>query len=196
MSFFAIIHLPVHEHRPLLERCFTWVQPGGYLLATVGHQAWTGYKDEWYGAPMYWSHADEATYLTWFQELGFTLLWTRFIPEGDGGHAVSMRASSGAVAYPSGLKKRLYRRLPHARRPRSRSRGSNPCCVVLAQRYRRITVIVESTGIGRGINSDQRPFASLAQRREYPQPGEHGCAADAAAVLQPILHSESLATAM
>ena len=88
VSFFAIIHLPVYEHRPLLERCFTWLQPGGYLMATVGHQAWTGYKDEWYGAPMYWSHADEATYLTWFQELGFTLLWTRFIPEGDGGHVL------------------------------------------------------------------------------------------------------------
>jgi len=86
VSFFAIIHLPVHEHRPLLERCFAWLQPGGYLLATVGHQAWTGYKDNWYGATMYWSHADEATYRTWLQELGFGLLWTQFIPEGDGGH--------------------------------------------------------------------------------------------------------------
>ena len=45
---------------------------------------------------MYWSHVDEATYLTWFQELGFTLLWTWFIPEGDGGH-VLVCASSGAV---------------------------------------------------------------------------------------------------
>ena len=88
VSFWAIIHLPVHEHRPLLERCFTWLQPGGYLLATVGYQAWTGYKDDWYGAPMYWSHADEATYLSWFQELGFALLWTRFIPEGDSGHVL------------------------------------------------------------------------------------------------------------
>ena len=88
VSFFAIIHLPVHEHRPLLERCFTWLSPGGYLLATVGYQAWTGYKDNWYGAPMYWSHADEATYRTWLQELGFGLLWSRFIPEGDGGHVL------------------------------------------------------------------------------------------------------------
>jgi SAM-dependent methyltransferase len=88
VSFFAMIHLPVHEHRPLLERCFAWLHPGGYFMATVGHQAWTGYKDDWYGAPMYWSHADEATYLTWFQELGFAVLWTRFIPEGDGGHVL------------------------------------------------------------------------------------------------------------
>ena len=86
VSFFAIIHLPVHEHRPLLERCVTWLQPGGYLMVTVGHQAWTGYKEAWYGAPMYWSHADEATYLTWLQEIGFTMLWTRFIPGGDSGY--------------------------------------------------------------------------------------------------------------
>jgi SAM-dependent methyltransferase len=88
VSFFAIIHLPVREHRPLFARCFAWLQPGGYILATVGHQAWTGYQDNWYGAPMYWSHADEATYLTWFQEVGFTVLWTQFIPEGEGGHVL------------------------------------------------------------------------------------------------------------
>ena len=88
VSFFAIIHLPVHEHRPLLERCFTWLRPGGYLMATVGYQAWTGYKEEWHGAPMYWSHADEATYLTWLQEIGFTMLWTRFIPGGDSGYVL------------------------------------------------------------------------------------------------------------
>ncbi len=88
VSFFAIIHLPVHEHRPLLERCLSWLRPGGCLMATVGYQAWTGYKEEWHGAPMYWSHADEATYLTWLQEIGFTLLWTRFIPEGDSGHVL------------------------------------------------------------------------------------------------------------
>ena len=88
VSFFAIIHLPVHEHRPLLERCFTWLRPGGYLMATVGYQAWTGYKEEWHGAPMYWSHADEAMYLTWLQEIGFTMLWTRFIPGGDSGYVL------------------------------------------------------------------------------------------------------------
>ena len=88
VSFFAIIHLPVQEHRPLLERCCTWLRPGGSLMATVGSQAWMGSKEAWHGAPMYGSHADEATYLTWLQEIGFTLLWTRFIPEGDSGHVL------------------------------------------------------------------------------------------------------------
>lgn len=86
VSFFAMMHLPVQEHRPLLERCCTWLRPGGSLMATVGSQAWTGYEEAWRGAPMCWSHADEATYLAWLQESGFTMLWTQFIPEGDSGH--------------------------------------------------------------------------------------------------------------
>ena len=88
VSFFAIIHLPVHEHRPLLERCFAWLQPGGTLLITVGHRAWTGYQEAWYGAPMYWSHADEATYVIWLREIGFVVQWKEFIPEGAGGHVL------------------------------------------------------------------------------------------------------------
>ncbi len=88
VSFYALIHLPVAEHRPLLARCFDWLQPGGLLLAIVGHSAWTGTEAAWHGAPMYWSHADEATYLRWLAEIGFALEWTRFIPEGDGGHTL------------------------------------------------------------------------------------------------------------
>lgn len=32
--------------------------------------------------------SDEATYLTWLQELEFAVLWTRFIPEDDGRHVL------------------------------------------------------------------------------------------------------------
>jgi len=37
---------------------------------------------------MYWSHADRATYLALLKETGFEVLWTRFIPEGTGGHTL------------------------------------------------------------------------------------------------------------
>lgn len=88
VSLYALIHLPLVEHRPMLEHCFAWLQPGGVFLATVGHRAWTGCADDWHGAPMYWSHADEQTYLRWLGEIGFAVQWTRFIPEGDGGHTL------------------------------------------------------------------------------------------------------------
>ena len=83
-------HVLEHLHDPVgvLEKIHRWLKPGGYLLATVGSGAWTGIEDDWHGAPMYWSHADRDTYLRWLEELGFRILWTRFIPEGSGGHTL------------------------------------------------------------------------------------------------------------
>jgi methyltransferase family protein len=99
VAFFAIIHLPLLEQRPLFARLFNWVRPGGYLMVTVGHQAWTGYKDEWYGAPMSWSQTDEATHLVWLQDSGFVVQWRQFIPEGNDGHVLllAQRPSSTAA---------------------------------------------------------------------------------------------------
>ena len=96
VSFFAVIHLPLPEQRPLFERLFRWVRPGGYLMVTVGHQAWTGYKDEWYGASMYWSHADEATYLAWLRDSGFIVQWRQFIQRAMMGMSSCLRSDQAA----------------------------------------------------------------------------------------------------
>jgi SAM-dependent methyltransferase len=88
VSFYTIIHVPLAEQPGLFRRVCRWLQPGGYLLATVGHWAWTGIEENWLGAPMAWSHADEATYLRWLAEAGLAVLWTRFIPEGTSGHTL------------------------------------------------------------------------------------------------------------
>lgn len=88
LAFYAIIHLPLDEQRPLLANIFRWLQPGGCLMATVGYTAWTGTRENWLGAPMFWSHADAATYRQWLTEIGFSLHWDRFIPEGDSGHTL------------------------------------------------------------------------------------------------------------
>jgi hypothetical protein len=50
VSFYAIIHLPVEEQPALFAHIYRWLRPGGYLLATVGHRAWTGTEEEWLGA--------------------------------------------------------------------------------------------------------------------------------------------------
>jgi len=103
VAFFAVIHLPLPEQRPLFARLFSWVRPGGYLMVTVGHQEWTGYKDEWYGAPMYWSQTDEATYLAWLRDSGFVVQWRQFIPEGNDGHVLLLaQRPSDTAALPRG----------------------------------------------------------------------------------------------
>jgi len=60
----AIIHLPLEEQPGFLRRVRRWLRPGGVLLATVGHRAWSGIERDWLGVPgaeMWWDHADAAT---------------------------------------------------------------------------------------------------------------------------------------
>jgi 2-polyprenyl-3-methyl-5-hydroxy-6-metoxy-1,4-benzoquinol methylase len=61
---YALIHIPLADQPPLLDRIVSWLRPGGWLLATTGHEAWTGTEDNWLGGPaaMWWSHADASTY--------------------------------------------------------------------------------------------------------------------------------------
>jgi SAM-dependent methyltransferase len=89
--FYAIIHVPLAEQRALLANIYQWLRPGGYLMATVGSDSWTGTEDNWLdvaGAQMYWSHADTATYRAWLEDQGFAVCWARFVPEGEGGHSL------------------------------------------------------------------------------------------------------------
>src|SRR5207245_9674708 len=87
---FFLCHHPCPARRAArhLQEHLPVAQTGGYLLATVGSGSWTGTEDDWLGAPMYWSHADRATYVAWLEQTGFEVLWTRFIPEGTGGHTL------------------------------------------------------------------------------------------------------------
>jgi len=98
VCLYALIHVPLDEQPGLLRRIAGWLQPGGLLLATVGHQAWTGTEMNWLGVPgaaMHWSHTDEATYLRWFETMCLHVRWHRFIPEGTGGHTLVLANKSG-----------------------------------------------------------------------------------------------------
>ena len=90
VAFYSIIHVPLEEQPALLKKIHGWLRPGGLFMATLGHRPWTGTEDNWLeaGAPMYWSHTGAETYLRWLEETGFTPRWTRFIPEGTGGHTL------------------------------------------------------------------------------------------------------------
>ena len=90
VSFFALIHLPLDDQLPLLRRVVRWLRPGGLFVATTGYWAWTGYEKDWLGggAPMWWSHADVATYRSWIDQAGLLIDREEFVPEGDGGHAL------------------------------------------------------------------------------------------------------------
>jgi cyclopropane fatty-acyl-phospholipid synthase-like methyltransferase len=87
ICLYALIHVPLEDQRALFPRVRRWLAAGGYLLAIVGAQTWTGVED-YFGAEMFWEHADTATYLQWFAEADLEPQWSRFIPEGDAGHGL------------------------------------------------------------------------------------------------------------
>jgi cyclopropane fatty-acyl-phospholipid synthase-like methyltransferase len=87
VSLYALIHVPLEDQRRLIPRMGRWLVPGGFLLAIVGHDRFTG-TDEYLGAQMFWDHADTATYLQWLSDAGLNVIWNRFIPEGSSGHTL------------------------------------------------------------------------------------------------------------
>jgi SAM-dependent methyltransferase len=90
VCLYALIHMPLAAQPALIRRAASWLAPAGWLLATVGQEAWTGREDGWLGgtAPMWWSHADAATYARWLEQAGLEVIEQRFVPEDDGGHAL------------------------------------------------------------------------------------------------------------
>jgi cyclopropane fatty-acyl-phospholipid synthase-like methyltransferase len=87
VSLYTLIHLPLADQQRVIPRLKHWLTPGGYVLAIVGLHRWTG-VEEYLGVPMFWDHADTATYLAWLEAAGFHSLWHRLIPEGAGGHTL------------------------------------------------------------------------------------------------------------
>ena len=102
VCLFALIHIPLDEQPALLRKIHGWLRPGGVLLATVGHQAWTGVAENWLGVPggdMWWSHADAATYRQWLVDAHLHIDEERFVPEDKGGHTLVLahRGAEGAA---------------------------------------------------------------------------------------------------
>jgi 2-polyprenyl-3-methyl-5-hydroxy-6-metoxy-1,4-benzoquinol methylase len=90
VCFFALIHVPITDQPGVIARLAGWLRPGGLLVATVGHTAWTGTESDWLagGASMWWSHPGAATYRAWFESAGLAIFEERFVPEGTSGHTL------------------------------------------------------------------------------------------------------------
>jgi SAM-dependent methyltransferase len=96
VCLYMLIHVPLDRQERLLRRMRDWLRPGGVLLATVGARAWSGHEDDWLGsgAPMWWSHADAASYRRWLTAAGFAIDEDEFVPEGDSGHQMLIASAS------------------------------------------------------------------------------------------------------
>jgi SAM-dependent methyltransferase len=77
VAFYSIINVPLADQPALLQRFAEWLAPGGWLLAVVGRDPWTGIEENWRGvagARMYYSHTHVAKYRTWFAAAGLEIV--------------------------------------------------------------------------------------------------------------------------
>jgi SAM-dependent methyltransferase len=93
VSFYALIHVPLADQQTLFPRIRNWLRPGGYFLAIVGADRWTG-TEAYLGADMFWDHADAGTYLRWFEAARLVPVWHRYVPEGATGHTLVLARAS------------------------------------------------------------------------------------------------------
>jgi len=79
-SYYAIIHIPREEHRPLLADFHRMLKPGGSALLCLGAEHLIDDIDENYlGTRMYWSHYDTDTYLRMLNDCGFSVIWSKHV---------------------------------------------------------------------------------------------------------------------
>jgi SAM-dependent methyltransferase len=74
VALYSMSHVPRDDHAGLIGRMWTWLRPGGLLLATLGaHDSpdWTG---EWLGTPMFFSSYDADTYRRLLRDAGLDLI--------------------------------------------------------------------------------------------------------------------------
>jgi cyclopropane fatty-acyl-phospholipid synthase-like methyltransferase len=82
VSFYAIFHLPLSEHAPLIARVSEWLKLGGYLLATFSPDRQEGYTEDFFGAEMYWSNLSLPEYRAMLLASGYEILSDRVVGHG------------------------------------------------------------------------------------------------------------------
>jgi SAM-dependent methyltransferase len=72
-AFNSVIHVPVDEHGDVFAEFARVLSPGGYLLVSLGREAWSGRNDDWLdtGVEMAWSFPDLDTSLAHLDAAGF-----------------------------------------------------------------------------------------------------------------------------
>jgi len=80
-SYYAIIHVPRKDHRPLLLDFHRMLRPSGLALLGMGNSDIDVDIDDFFGTRMYWSHYDPKTNIRMLQDCGFYVIWSKLITE-------------------------------------------------------------------------------------------------------------------
>ncbi len=82
-SFYALGHLPSHEHAPLLHAIAHWLRPGGVLLASAPLRAGDDRDESWLGVPMYFGGIGETATRQAIESAGLVVEEWQVVPEDE-----------------------------------------------------------------------------------------------------------------
>lgn len=85
-AFWSIIHVRRDLHAELFDRIRRWLCPGGMLFGTLGSGDNPHEEDDFYGAPMYWSHFDAETNRRLLADAGFSIDQADVVEDMDESH--------------------------------------------------------------------------------------------------------------
>ena len=75
VAFWSLIHVRRELHASMLTRIHDWLRPGGLFAGTLGRSDDPDWREQdFFGAPMYWSHFDAETNRRLLVEAGFELV--------------------------------------------------------------------------------------------------------------------------
>lgn len=94
VSFYAIFHTPRDSHLETLKKLASFLSEGGKLLVTMGAGEWEG-EEEFYGAPMHWSHFGAEKNRELVEAAGFEIVSDEIDDEGDERHQIILAKKQG-----------------------------------------------------------------------------------------------------
>lgn len=87
-AFYSITRIPRDEHAALLQKIWTWLKPGGLLLASLGAEDSPNWSGEWLGTRMFFSHFNADTNRTLVEAAGMTIEHSEIVGEMEDGKLV------------------------------------------------------------------------------------------------------------
>ena len=83
-SFYALGHLPSHEHALLFHAIAQWLRPGGVLLTSAPLRARDKRDERWLGVPMYFGGIGETATRAAVESAGLVVEQWQVVPEDEG----------------------------------------------------------------------------------------------------------------
>jgi ubiquinone/menaquinone biosynthesis C-methylase UbiE len=80
-SYYAIIHVPRHEHSKLLLDFNRILKTDGLALLCLGAGDLSEDNSDWLGTEMFWSHYNMQTNLEMVKDSGFSVVWSRVVKD-------------------------------------------------------------------------------------------------------------------